>query len=221
MMRWLFALLGLMLLTAAAPGRDWSTTTTRLPSGAMLIGNPAAPLKLVEYGSYTCSHCAAFAAESDKVLKHEMIATGSVSLEYRHLIRDRLDLAAAILARCAGTPRFASASSAIFAAQPKWLQAAIDWTPKHPEVAGYPPAKQTRTLADASGLTALMTKRGLTATQIAACFANTRETDTIVKLTADAPATVTSTPSFLLNGQPVPPMGWGELEPYLRARGAK
>ena len=120
-MRWLFVFLSLVLLTAAAPVRDWSATTTRLPSGAMLIGNPAAPLKLVEYGSYTCSHCAAFAAESDKVLKHEMIATGSVSLEYRHLIRDRLDLAAAILARCAGTPRFASASSRSIQREPsRW-----------------------------------------------------------------------------------------------------
>ena len=155
----------------------------------MLIGNPAAPLKLVEYGSYTCSHCAAFAAESDAVLKtRDDRDRASVSLEYRHLIRDRLDLAAAILARCAGTARFASASSAIFAAQPTWLQARdrLDRRTSRGRAAIRP--RQTRTLADASGLTALMTKRGLTAAQIDACFANTRETDTIVKLTADAPA---------------------------------
>ena len=31
-MRWLFVFLSLVLLTAAAPVRDWSATTTRLPS---------------------------------------------------------------------------------------------------------------------------------------------------------------------------------------------
>jgi protein-disulfide isomerase len=217
-MRWLFAFLSLVLLTAAAPVRDWSATTTRLPSGAMLIGNPAAPVKLVEYGSYTCSHCAAFSIESDKTLKGDMIRRGKVSLEYRHLIRDQLDLGAAILARCSGTRGFASSSSAIFAAQSVWLKQAIDWAPKHPEVAGYPPLKQARAFVDGAGLTAMMVKRGLTPKQIAACFANQAEADTIVKLTADAPAAVTYTPTFYLNGAIVPGVDWTKLEPMLRAK---
>lgn len=220
-MRWLFAFLSVFLLTAAAPSRDWSAVTTRLPSGAMLTGNPAAPLKLVEYGSYTCSHCAAFAAESEQVLKNEMIRHGSVSLEYRHMIRDRLDLGAALLARCGGPRRFAPASAAIFASQPTWLQTAIDWSPKHPEVAAYPPLKQARALADGSGLTRLMMARGLTAPQVAACLASSKEADAIVKLTADAPAGVTSTPTFYLNGALQPPSGWDGLEQTLRAKGAK
>ncbi|TPG15471.1 thioredoxin domain-containing protein [Sphingomonas oligophenolica] len=220
-MRWLFAFLSVILLTAAAPPRDWSATTTRLPNGAMLTGNPAAPLRLVEYGSYTCSHCAAFAAESEKVLRGEMIRDGSVALEYRHMVRDRLDLGAALLARCGGARQFARASAAIFAAQPTWLQAAIDWSPKHPKIAGYPPLKQARALADGTGLTRLMRTRGLTATQVAACFANTKEADAIVKLTADAPAGVTSTPTFFINNEVVPPTGWDGLETILRAKGAK
>lgn len=224
-MRWLLAFLSTLFLAiatlsvaAAAPPRDWSATTTRLPSGAMLIGNPAAPVKLIEYGSYTCSHCANFSVESSPVLKGEMIRSGKVSLEYRHLIRDRLDLAAALLARCGGTARFADASETIFALQPMWLQQAAQWAPKHPDVEAQPPLKQARTLADASGLTALMLKHGLTPAQVTACFANAKEADVITKLTANAPADVRYTPTFFLNGTIVPNADWASLEPILRAR---
>ena len=220
-MRWLLSLVAILLLTAAAPTHDWSAVTTRLANGAMAIGNPAAPVKLVEYGSYTCSHCATFAAESDAVLTRQMIRHGTVRLEYRHLIRDRLDLGAAILARCFGTRGFAGASAAIFATQPTWLQAAIDWSPAHPEIAGLPPLRQARALADGAGLTAIMMKRGLPAARVAACFADAREANVIVNLTADAPTSVASTPSFFLNDEVVPPMGWDGLERLLRASGAK
>ncbi|MCB8828310.1 DsbA family protein, partial [Escherichia coli] len=50
-------------LVAAAPAADWTRHVTQTAKGAFVLGNPAAPIKLVEYGSYTCSHCAAFSKE--------------------------------------------------------------------------------------------------------------------------------------------------------------
>jgi len=211
-MRLLFAFLSIFLLTAAAPTRDWSTVTMRLPSGAMLTGNPAAKLKLVEYGSYTCSHCATFSTESEPVLKGQMIRKGAVSLEYHHLVRDQFDLAAAILARCAGARDFSAASAAIYRGQEAWLAQAVDWQDKHPEVAGYPPAKRIRAAADGSGLTAK---------QVAACFADTKAVDALVAMTGETPAEVTGTPTFYLNGTLLDVHDWGSLEPILRAKGAK
>ena len=79
---------------------DWSTHVTQTPAGAYVIGNPAARVKLVEYVSYTCPHCAVFTTESAPVLKGQMVRSGSTSIEIRHFIRDRLDLAAALIARC-------------------------------------------------------------------------------------------------------------------------
>ena len=225
-MRWLVALLSVLCFTAIAPGtasvaapaRDWSMVTTRLPSGAMLIGNPAAPVKLIEYGSYTCSHCADFSTESEKVLKGEMIRSGKVSLEYRHMIRDRLDLAAALLARCFGPRGFAGASAAIFASQPMWFETANKWIEAHPDVTTMTPEQQMRAVADGSGLTAMMVKRGLTRARAEACLANKAEADAVVKMTADAPAEVQYTPTFFLNGKMVPNVDWAKLEPILRAR---
>ena len=215
------ALIGAAFLTAAGPVRDWSTVTRLLPNGAHVTGNPAAPLKIVEYGSYTCSHCADFATESRAVLHDRMIRSGKVSLEYRHLIRDRLDLGAAVLARCAGPARFDAASHAIFAAQPVWIKRIVDWQAAHPEVAQQTPVEQLRAYVRAAGLDTIMKARGLTQARIDACLADRAAIDRIVKMTADAPAEVQSTPFFFLNGVAQPNVNWATLEPILRAKGAK
>ena len=42
---------------AAPAGTKWSETIAASPDGYFVMGNPNAKVKLVEYGSYTCSHC--------------------------------------------------------------------------------------------------------------------------------------------------------------------
>src|SRR3546814_9167637 len=63
----LLALIGVVMLAgAAAPAPqagDWTRTVTQTAAGSFVMGNPAAPVKLIEYLSYTCPHCAAFSAE--------------------------------------------------------------------------------------------------------------------------------------------------------------
>ncbi len=220
-MRIAFALVALFLLSAT-PARDWRQVSTRTPTGAHLIGNPAARVKLVEYASYTCPHCAEFAEQSAPVLKDRMVRSGAVSLEYRHLIRDGMDLAAAVLARCAGPKAFAATSDMIFATQGRWLQRAFDYQQANSaRIAMYPRLGQLRALADGSGLTALVQARGLSAAATDACFADAAEVDRILKMTADVPAGVDSTPSFFVNGKLVPHVGWAGLLPVLQAAGAR
>ncbi len=77
---------------ATAPARaDWSKNIVAAPAGGVLIGNPDAPIKLVEYISYTCSHCAHFAGESSKPLASDFIADGSTSVEIRPYLRTTTD----------------------------------------------------------------------------------------------------------------------------------
>lgn len=85
----------------------------------------------------------------------------------------------------------------------------------------YPAAAHIRANADGSGLTAFVKARGLSDAAINACFANQPEIDRIVKLTADAPKEIDSTPTFYLNGRLVPHVGWEQLEPALRKAGAR
>ena len=87
---------------AAPAGQSWIETAAETPEGGFVIGNPNAPLKLVEYASHTCSHCAAFSQEGAAKLD-EYVAKGTVSYEIRNQIHDPIDLTIALLARC-GTP---------------------------------------------------------------------------------------------------------------------
>ncbi|MCP3735554.1 DsbA family protein [Sphingomonas sp. RP10(2022)] len=208
-------------LIAAAPATDWSQIARPTAKGAYVFGNPAARVKLIEYGSYTCSHCADFANESAPVLKGQMIRSGKVSLEYRHLIRDPADLGAAILARCAGPRGFGAAHAMVFATQKTWLPKVAAYAEAHPDVATKPLVVQARAFADAGGLTAAMRARGLSLPQVNACFADKAGVDRITAMTGDAPIEVNSTPTFYLDGVLQPAGGWSTLEPVLRAKGAR
>ena len=85
----------------APTGAKWTETTAVTPDGGMLMGNPNAPVKLIEYGALTCSHCAEFSEQSSVELK-AMIDKGSVSYEFRTFLLNGLDIPAALLARCSG-----------------------------------------------------------------------------------------------------------------------
>ena len=43
--------------------RDWTRVVAQTPEGGYRMGNPNAPVKLVEYLSLTCSHCAHFSEQ--------------------------------------------------------------------------------------------------------------------------------------------------------------
>lgn len=221
-LRLLIAMMGVALLTAAAPVRDWSAHVAKLPTGAFVIGNPAAKVKLVEYASYTCPHCAAFVAEAEPVLLHRMVRSGSTSWEVRNLIRDRIDLAAAMLAHCAGPAGFAAMNTAIFAQQPQWLDRAMDFQQTNgARLQMYPVLGQLRAYADGVGLTAIGRAHGLSAARIDACYADQAELDRITAMTAAVPEGVAGTPAFIVNGKLVTGANWATVQPILVAAGAK
>jgi len=224
MKRWLALLLLLIGLASALPAvaaPDWTRNSTKLPSGAYLIGNPKAKVKLIEYLSYTCPHCAAFSQESAATLKGQMVKSGSLSVELRNAVRDRADLAAAQLARCAGPADFSGATEAIFAAQQTWLEQAIKYSEFNAQrIASYPINVQLQKVAVGAGLDTLMRARGMSQATFDACFADTAGIDAIAKLSDASWQAVKSTPSFVLNGKPYEYKGWPDLERALRAAGA-
>ena len=61
---------------AAAPaGQNWTETVVKTPEG-YLMGNPNAPIKLVEYGARSCPTCGAFAREAYRPLTEKYVASG-------------------------------------------------------------------------------------------------------------------------------------------------
>src|SRR3546814_8942324 len=92
-----------LTLIGATPTKSaWSQSVTTSPIGAFVAGNPAAKVRLVEYFSYTCHICADFTKASAVPLKTGCVDRGLVLFEYRNLVRDPVDMTAALLARAGG-----------------------------------------------------------------------------------------------------------------------
>lgn len=106
---------------AAVPAKaNWLTTFTRTSIGSHVVGNPKA-VRVVEYGSYTCSHCAHFEAVDAPLVKQQLVATGKISFEFRNLLRDPVDLTIAMLARCGSPSRFFGNHKYFMATQKSWM----------------------------------------------------------------------------------------------------
>lgn len=205
-----------------AAARDWRTHVVQTTSGAILTGNPAAKVKLVEYLSYTCPHCGHFIAESKAPLHDDLVRRGQVRVEFRHAVRDPLDMAAALLARCTGPKEFGSATQAIFATQTGWFEQGRTWWQANAEsIKSQPELAQLKAAANGSGLSALMQKRGMSAATIDRCFAASADLDKVTAMTKAAWETIKGTPSFTVNGTPVAGSDWASLQPQLRAAGAR
>ena len=55
---------------------DWSTVVTKTAAGGFVMGNPNAKVKLVEFGSMTCPHCAEFDETGGKPLIDNYVKNG-------------------------------------------------------------------------------------------------------------------------------------------------
>ena len=84
------------------------------------IGDPAAKVKIIEYASFTCPHCADAHKTIWKDLKKNYIDTGKVYFTYREVYFDRYGLWAAIMARCGGEMRYFGIVDVLFDTQKEW-----------------------------------------------------------------------------------------------------
>jgi protein-disulfide isomerase len=208
-------------VAAAAPA-DWSKVARVTPSGTIMVGNPAAKVKIVEYLSFTCPHCAAFSKESATTLKAQMIRSGSTSLEFRALTSNPLDLAASIIARCAGPARYVATAEAIFARQEEWVGLGFNFLNRElRRFESEKPIEQVRITAQSIGLNDIAKSQGLNDAQIKACFADPQIVNPILKTGEAASRIIQYTPSFYVGGRDVKVHDWPSLEPIIRAQGAK
>lgn len=221
-MRILLTLAALFTLAATPPVKDWRRTATTTAAGSFAVGNPAAKVKLVEYLSFTCSHCGHFVEQSYPVLHDQLVRGGSVQVETRAAVRDPYDLAAWTVARCGGPARFSALSRAIFAAQEAWTAKGEQYAQANlAKVQALPQRQQIRAIADNSGLSAIGARAGVTAAALSQCLATDTQVNQLLKMTEGAFAKIPGTPGFEVNGALVTGADWATLEPKLRAAGAR
>ena len=88
--------------------------------GDFSLGSPDAKVKLVEYASFTCPHCAAFHETAFGKLKTDYIDTGKVHFTLREVYFDRYGLWAALIARCGGEMKYFGIHDMLFDKQAEW-----------------------------------------------------------------------------------------------------
>ncbi|MFA6219558.1 MAG: thioredoxin domain-containing protein [Erythrobacter sp.] len=199
-------------------GGNWAAMVTAT-EGGHLLGNPDAGVKLVEFMSYTCSHCADFAREGDGALKLFYIPTGRMSYEIRHLIRDPVDLTAAMLTHCGEAKKFALNHAAIMSRYPQWIDKARQATQAQ-QARWQFGTLSARFQAIASDLDfyEIMETRGYSRVEVDKCLADEAKARAIAETSrADiARYDLQGTPSFVLDGQLLAGThAWEALRPQL------
>lgn len=203
-----------------APNGDWSEVVVETPEGGFRMGNPNAPVKLVEFGSLTCSHCAAFSAEGAPELIDKYVKTGQVSYEFRNFIRDGLDLAASLVTRCGGPKPYFKFTEQVFATQPDWFKKLQGMSEAEQQaLSAQPPAQQALGVADAAGFIQFAKVRGIPEEKVKACLTDQKAMQQLVDMQQQAIQSynIQGTPTFVINGNVVPNAGtWDALEPAIK-----
>lgn len=206
----------------APDGTNWGETMTVSEQDGYVLGNPDAPIKLVEYASHTCGGCAQFSATAKESIS-EYVATGVVSFEQRNLVRDPIDLTIATLVRCGAKEQMQVLSDQAWGNLQQTF-AAVQQNGAAYEAAGNMPTEQRFiAIAQAAGLIDFFAARGLSADQQRACLSDTAKIESIAN-NSSAQAEelgINSTPTFILNGRKLEALGWADLEPMIQRAGAR
>jgi protein-disulfide isomerase len=88
--------------------------------GDKVLGDPKAPVTVIEYASMTCTHCARFATTVFKPFKEKYVDTGKVRFIFREFPLDPLAGAAFALARCAPEDKYFPMVDVLFQTQQSW-----------------------------------------------------------------------------------------------------
>ncbi|WP_134681259.1 DsbA family protein [Paracoccus ravus] len=196
-----------LTLAAVAPviAQEAAPAQAEMPEGKILddivLGSADAPVTVIEYASFTCSHCQAFHSENWPKLKAEYVDTGKVKFIQRDVYFDAVGLWAGILARCGGDAKYYAVSDLLFDDQKTWLA-----------------AKSGDEIA--ANLRKVGAKAGMSAEQMDACWADQQKVADLVA-TFQKNATedkIEGTPTFIVNGETVKNQPWDDMKKILDAK---
>jgi protein-disulfide isomerase len=152
-------------------------------AGDMSLGDPNAKVKVVEYASASCSHCARFNNEVFPEFKKKYIDTGKVHYTLKEFLTPPNQVAAAgfLMARCVGKDKYFTALDAVYHQQEEMFRT-----------------------GDFRGvLLRIAQSMGVTEKQFDACITDEAAikalNDRVEKVARDAK--ITATPTFDVNGK--------------------
>jgi len=208
------ALLAATTVQAAAPNPVLVVAT---PKGSHVVGRASAPVKLVEYISYTCPHCAHFDKEAGDTITLMLVRPGKASVEYRPFLRNIVDVAATLLVNCGPPSRFAGNHAAVLRNQEKWMvQPSEAQIQRWNGLTDLP--SRIRAVAHDMNLYGLFEARGYARPALDRCLTNQKLVETIAaENQAATMAGVNGTPSFFIDDKLQDANDWAALRPLLEA----
>jgi protein-disulfide isomerase/uncharacterized membrane protein len=151
--------------------------------GDYFMGNPDAPVTIIDWGSFGCGACAGHVRETMPLLQKRYIETGKVKYIYRPLLFDveeKNEQLAAEALYCAG-------DEAKFWEMHDWMFLNVNRWGQYPDIIG--------ALVDMAPA-----EVGLDGAALRSCLEQEKYRDHVLNLTEDASARgVTGTPTFLVN----------------------
>ena len=189
----ILAAIGIGYYVISNPGSDALASDGSKNVGFTLVptdrtmGNPKAPVTLIQYGAPTCNICAYFAANEFPQLKREYIDTGKIFYVFRVFPLRPMDGDVEKMARCLPEDKYFGFIDLLWRNQPKW------------DAAEYPG------IADPHGELMQQARiAGMSTEQAEKCIANKAEDERINKVSAEAEQkyNLTGTPTFVVDGVP-------------------
>lgn len=199
------AVLGLVAVATPALADskpNWNVTVAVAEDGTHTLGNPDAKVKISEFVSYTCPHCANFQKEAEAPLRLAYVQPGTVSVRIVHFIRDTVDLNVAMLVNCGDPAGFFARHHIFLQSQDQWLdkiQAMTDaqkarWN-------GEDFATSMRAITSDMGFYEVMEHRGYSRVEVDRCLADTAVARKLLAQKEEGLRLgIPGTPSFMING---------------------
>jgi len=153
------------------------------PLGEIVLGDPSAPVTVVEYASLTCGHCGAFHNQVLPDIKRDYVDKGLVKFYFRPFPFDGVATAGAMLAQCVAPGARLTFLDLLFKRQMELVKS-------------QDPFNQLQTYAK---------QAGLSEEKFMACLQSQEKLDAIreMQAIADTELGVNSTPTFFINGEKV------------------
>ena len=145
------------------------------------LGTPDAPIKMIEFASLTCGHCARFHNEVMPTIKEKYINNGKIFFTYKDFPLDKFALKASIISRCSGNRNYFSFLDVFYKKQSSW----------------------TRSQDPFKSLLKIAKIGGLKDEEIKVCVGNKSIEDGLLKdrLQSSKKYDITATPTIYLNGK--------------------
>ena len=207
----------------APEGTQWTDQVVRTEMDGYLLGNPDAPIKVIEYASLTCPACASFAMTGADPLKQDYVNSGRVSFELRNQVHNGLDLILARIVRCGAPESFHPLSEQVWLNLQAILQRAQANPDALEQAMNLPEDQRFVAAAGAAGFYDFFASRGISIDQAQICLADFASVQQIAENSRSQSdeLNVTGTPTFIVNGVNVGTQNWASLEPLLQRAGAR